>query len=173
MARLPKSAQSPAGSQRLRRHRLPADRQGHADAQPGARRPARSPSGPPSGPASSPQPRPRRGLWAVCKPWRQGGRHGCNVPRHITPVMVSTQLCGVGASNSFCRLNFLPGARHIMVRSTEALQRDQQGLVFMPDRQPLAAAVSVWRESRVLALHLHGHARIGRLLSPGGGACLW
>ena len=36
------------------KHRLPADRQGHADAQPGARRPARSPPGPPSGPAKQP-----------------------------------------------------------------------------------------------------------------------
>ena len=41
-------------------HPLPADRQGHADAQPGARRPARSPSGPPlriSEAAHSPRPR--------------------------------------------------------------------------------------------------------------------
>ena len=51
-----------------------------------------------------------------------------------TQVMVSTVLCGVGASNSFRHLVFLLKARHIIVRSTEALQIDQQGLVFMPDR---------------------------------------
>ena len=47
---------------------FPADRQGHADAQPGARRPARSPSGLGSGIAKS------------CHPWGQGGNHGWRSP---------------------------------------------------------------------------------------------
>ena len=55
---------------------LPADRQGHAHAQPGARRPARSPSGPPSGPAKQPT-APDLVSWSVGRmpavdPWRPG-----------------------------------------------------------------------------------------------------
>ena len=36
---------------------------------------------PPPDQRSSPQPPTScRGLWAVCQPWRQGGRHGCRSP---------------------------------------------------------------------------------------------